>query len=84
MNFIQAYFISSLRFLNIFIMAVVKSVSCASVKLPLSGNFTIGVLDSGGIILSLLFLFVFLHRDLRIWSYNIYGLSWCAYLVFVV
>lgn len=84
MNFIQAYFISSLRFLNIFIMAVVKSVSCASVKLPLSGNFTIGVLDSGGIILSLLFLFVFLHRDLRIWSYNIYGVSWCAYLVFVV
>lgn len=54
MNFIQAYFISSLRFLNIFIMAVVKSVPCASVKLPLSGNFTIGVLDSGGIILSLL------------------------------
>lgn len=51
MNFIQAFFISSLRFLNIFIMAVVKSVSCASAKLPLSGNFTIGVLASGGIII---------------------------------
>ena len=61
-------FISYLRSLNIFTIAILKNLSYDSAKLNFSGPVTIGLLTSVGGILSWLLVLVSLCCDLGIWS----------------
>lgn len=70
MIFISYLFIFSLRFLNMFMIPILKSWSCDSAKLILL-HITTGLLTSVEGILSWLFNFVFLCWGLGIWSYDV-------------
>lgn len=55
---------------NIFIIAILKSLLCASVILHFPRPTVVGLLGSGGGRLSWLLTFVFLLQCLGSWSYN--------------
>lgn len=79
MILISHLFISFLMSLNIFIIAILKSLSCVLAKLLFSGPNIVGLLASEGGILSRLLMFVFLFQALGFWSY-IWSDSWCKYI----
>lgn len=62
------------------IIAVLKSLSYDLAKLIFLGNGTVGMLASGGSILSCLLVVVFLCWELDLWSYGVCSVSPCSYL----
>lgn len=73
-------FTFSLSLMNIFKIATLKSLSHASAEFHFSGLIAMGILASRGVLPGLL-MFVILHLDLGIWSYDVLGVHiWpCPY-----
>lgn len=67
----------SLRYLNILIIAVLRSL-CTSAKLNFLGSNAIWLLAPGGGILSWVFTFVLWCLDLDIWSSDVLSAVFCG------
>lgn len=81
MNFIKGFIPILFMILEHISGAILKSLSCVSAVFYFSGCTALRLQASGRVILFWLFMFVFLSWKTGYWSYDVWGIFWCQYLI---